>query len=49
MDAATEGDWKAASWALEKLHPLEFGPRAALEHSTDDGIQIVWDESLSKL
>jgi len=51
--SATEKDWKAAAWILEKLYPKEFGPNAEFElKNQNPGLKIMFDtagESIREL
>ena len=38
--AATDGDWKAAAWALERLEPEEWALKRRLEHTGPGGSAI---------
>jgi hypothetical protein len=35
--AATDGNWQAAAWKLERRYPADYGRREAIEHTGKDG------------
>lgn len=38
--SASDGNWQAAAWKLERRYPEEFGRREKVEHSNPDGTPL---------
>ncbi len=45
--AASDGNWQAAAWKMERRYPEDYSLRQRLEHTGADGGPIEFDERIS--